>query len=71
MQGIGRYVTRDVTDLTCCGRRLYTSGGATVSHLAKLTVSRVGVALRSMLATMPMDFVNWSTFSAWHPAANM
>ena len=45
--------------------------GATVSHLATLPVSRVGVALQSMLATMSMNFVNWSTFSDRHPAANM
>jgi hypothetical protein len=37
-------------------------GGAKVRHLAKLPVSRVGVALQPMLAVLSMNFANWSTF---------
>ena len=48
-----------------------TSSGATVSHLATLPGWRVGMELQSMLATMPMNFANWNTFSDRHPAANM
>jgi hypothetical protein len=70
-EGIYRYVAINVRDLTCCGRRLYTIGGATVRHLAILLGCKVSVALQSMLATMPMKFVKWSTFSDRQHAANI
>ena len=69
-QGIGRYVICDVTDLTCCGRRPYACSGTTVSHLTSARW-RVGVALQSILVTMPMNFVTRSTLSDGHHATNM
>ena len=50
---------------------MMTRRGAARSHVASLSGWIGGETLQSMLKTMSIDFLNWSTFSQLHLAANM